>query len=119
MEKKYIPTPRMADVWEKAAADLKITFISPFTIEYNGKTIVCAGFLPDFGCPKGAIVLELYDSDEVYEACVKGGYFISKLNPFEYEKYSRELFIATLNDWGWFGDSKNIPQWYSGASWTP
>ncbi len=115
MEKKKIPTPRMAAAWQKAASDLKITFVSPFPIEYKGRTIYCTGYLQDFGNPKGTVILGLYDSDVDCDAINEGGYYLSRLNPLVYEKYSRDVFMETLNDWGWFGNPNEAPAWFSGA----
>ena len=27
----------------------------------------------------------------------------------------RERFMATLNDWGWFGNRTNAPDWFTGG----
>ena len=35
-----------------------------------------------------------------------------------YLKYDRELFVATLNDWGWFG-RESPPAWFTGEPWSP
>jgi hypothetical protein len=34
-----------------------------------------------------------------------------------YLRYDRELFIDTLNDWGWCGEG-DPPSWYTGEPWT-
>ena len=44
-------------------------------------------------------------------------YAQSALNPDSYEPYRRELYIDTLNDWGWFGPSTAEPSWFTGAYW--
>jgi hypothetical protein len=45
------------------------------------------------------------------------GYFSCNLYP-RYRAYRRQLFIDTLNDWGWFGEKGKEPPWYTGQSWT-
>jgi hypothetical protein len=41
----------------------------------------------------------------------EAGYFWSDLSP-EYQSYDRDLFIATLDDWKWFGAKGQEPAWY-------
>jgi hypothetical protein len=33
-------------------------------------------------------------------------------------RYNRQLFIDTLNDWGWFGEKGAEPPWYTGKPWS-
>ncbi len=40
--------------------------------------------------------------------------YCSEVDEEAYSQYNRELFVETLNDWGWFGDSSAIPEWYTG-----
>ncbi len=40
--------------------------------------------------------------------------YFSSLNPDVYGTFDRDLFIETLNDWGWFGAESNQPAWYTG-----
>jgi hypothetical protein len=35
-----------------------------------------------------------------------------------YLKYDRDLFIATLDDWGWSAEG-DAPDWYTGEPWSP
>ncbi len=44
--------------------------------------------------------------------------FVSMLDERSYAKYSRDLFVDTLNDWGWYGPEYGSPQWFSGQPWT-
>ena len=30
-------------------------------------------------------------------------------------EYDREIYIETLNDWGWFGSPDDAPKWFSGG----
>ena len=48
---------------------------------------------------------------------VEGDPFCSLLSDESYGQFDRELFVATLNDWGWFGDGQP-PDWYEGTPWT-
>jgi hypothetical protein len=54
------------------------------------------------------------DDVNIYEIGDGEGYFTSGLNPRVYERYKRALFVSTLNDWGWYGDSTAVPSWFSG-----
>jgi hypothetical protein len=114
MKKQPVPTPKMAQSWQEASTDLRIRFVSPFTFEFNGKMYTCTGYLPDFGSNNGAVIAGRYDPDEVMDAAYEAGFYISGLSPYHYETYSREHFMDTLNDWGWFGEPQEVPPWFSG-----
>jgi hypothetical protein len=105
----------MARAWRKAARDLAIRFDSPFAIEHRGRLSWCAGFLPDFGSPLGTVIAGRETLDEVFDAADEVGYYASGLSPHYYERYERDLFIETLNDWGWFADPANAPSWFEGG----
>lgn len=40
------------------------------------------------------------------------------MNEGAYADYDREVFVDTLNDWGWFGDAQRAPAWFTGRPWT-
>jgi hypothetical protein len=44
--------------------------------------------------------------------------FYSLINEESHALYDRDLFVATLNDWGWIGDPAHAPVWYTGKPWT-
>lgn len=46
------------------------------------------------------------------------GQACSFINEESYARYDRDLFLATLNDWDWFGDPADAPGWYTGRPWT-
>ncbi|MEW6746582.1 MAG: hypothetical protein AB1486_27905 [Planctomycetota bacterium] len=108
----------MARAWRKAAADLSVDFISPFTVKgHDGREFTCCGLLPHFGSPKGTVIVSRFDfsdedeEDAAEEAIERGGYYSSGLNPYYYEKYDRSLFVSTLREWGWFGPKSQRPKW--------
>jgi hypothetical protein len=113
-------TNPMAQAWLDAANDLGIRVQHPFTFTTPaGVTATTQGvFLPDFGGPDGTLLTCRFDADDVYEFAEQTPYFRSALNPHSYEPYCRELYIDTLNDWGWFGDPSNRPSWFTAAPWT-
>ncbi|NOX84482.1 MAG: hypothetical protein GXO86_00725 [Chlorobi bacterium] len=100
--------------WKKAAEDLGIEFISPFSFTANGIRHQVTGLLPQFGGKKGALITSRKDPEEARSAAEDcGNFFISGLNPYHYDRYNRERFIQTLNDWGWSGEG-TPPAWFSG-----
>jgi hypothetical protein len=105
----------MAAAWRHAANDLAIRFESPFAMEYQGQTYWCSGWLPDFGNDRGTIIAGRHAVDEIFDVAFALGYYTSGLSPYHYEQYDRDLFIETLNDWGWFGDKDKSPAWFAGG----
>jgi|SRR5579864_6194548 len=104
--------------WAQAAADLGIRVTTPFTlIDNTGKPTLFEAHIPDFGGPKGAVVGNKESDDEHSELRKRHGYFSSNLYE-SYRRYDRELFIDTLNDWGWFGEKGKEPSWYTGKPWS-
>src|SRR3972149_7536104 len=99
-ERDTIAASAMARAWRAAASDLGVRFVSPFSMTYRGASYWCAAWLPDFGCPKGAIIAGRHSLDEILDVADALGYYASGLSPHYYEKYDRERFVETLNDWG-------------------
>jgi len=99
-----------AQAWRDAADDLGIRFESPFALEYRGTTYWCAGWLPDFGNPKGTIIVSRHSLDDVFDVADEYGFYTSGLSPYYYESYDRKRFSETLNDWGWFGEGGDPPR---------
>jgi hypothetical protein len=110
-------TNPMAQAWLRAANDLDIRVQHPFTFTTStGAVATTHGvFLPDFGSPAGTLLLCRFDADDVCELAEDTQFFRSALNPQHYEPYRRDLYIETLNDWGWFGSASPPPSWFTGA----
>lgn len=107
----------IAKAWRDAADDLGIRVIAPFEITTeSGERIAYEAFISNFGGPRGTVVGVLNDAfpDSVRTA---QGYYASNLGP-SYQRYRREFFIDTLNDWKWFGDEQLKPDWYTGKNWS-
>jgi hypothetical protein len=104
----------ISHAWTEASADLGIRVVAPFTLTVEGEdTFLYEAHILDFGAPKGTVVRsQTNDSGKNRSS----GYFYSTLYP-SYRKYSRQLFIDTLNDWGWFGPKDREPPWYTGKPW--
>jgi hypothetical protein len=112
-------TNPMARAWLDAAEDLGIRVKHPFTFTTtSGVSATTIGvYLPDFGAPAGALLLCRFDPHELQALAEDTDFFESALNPESYEPYRRDLYIDTLNDWGWFGARSSQPSWFTGAYW--
>jgi hypothetical protein len=109
----------IVDAWLEAAKDLDIRVTAPFSIATeSGGVETYEALIHDFGRPKGTLTGKIagYRGDPT-ETRSKTGYFASNLSD-SYRKYDREFFIATLNDWQWFGERERQPSWYTGKSWS-
>lgn len=104
------------NAWTTAAKDLGLLIRPSFNIlSDNGQTIHCALLLENFGSKLGtAIFTDLLQCPDPNFS--SKGYYISTLG-VGYSEYHRDLFIDTLNDWGYFGDPKLEPDWFTGHYW--
>ena len=111
----------LARAWETAATDLDIRVTHPFVLRSATAQdhFTFIALVHGFGSPAGTLlVTTAEESTPLAHAARSAGYFASLLNPDAYRRYDRELFIETLNDWGYFG-SEHPPSWYTGAPSTP
>jgi len=99
--------------WTAAAQDLAIEVVSPFAL----LGVDYAAWLPDFGGGKGTLI-DWTGSGNDSALAASEGYFVSALNPASYASYDRDMFTATLDDWGWHGDPGRRPDWFTGRAWT-
>jgi hypothetical protein len=108
-----------AKAWLEAAADLKIRVIHPFSFaSKDGLLKTSVGvYLPDFGSRKGTLLTCRFDPYALCDIADSTDFYSSGLNPSYYEPYGREIYVETLNDWGWFSATEP-PNWYTGKSWT-
>lgn len=115
------------DAWRDAAKELGIRVEIPFTLTTsNGRTEVFEGRVIESGGPNGIVFAALSEDKngrwiEVsgrWKTCDEAGYSRTDLSPSVYQSYDRDLFIATLDDWKWFGAKGQEPAWYSGKNWT-
>jgi len=103
----------LAAAWREAASDLGIRIITPFTI--TGVTFPL--HLPDFGGPAGMVCGTLDTPAEHALAAERAGYYCSRINTESYSHYQRDAFIATLDDWQYFGPPEQCPPWYASHPW--
>ena len=100
----------------KAAEDLDIEVIAPFRIiDTSGNRHWYEAYIANFGRPKGTVVGNMGRS--INDIRAEQGYYSSCLSE-SYAQYNRQLFIDTLNDWGWYGEKGKEPKWYKGEPWT-
>ena len=106
----------ISNAWRVAGQDLGIRVTAPFVLKIEGNDVVFEALVSDFGGPIGTVAVA---SETVcFRPILKQlGYFVSHLFP-TYRTYSREHFIATLDDWRWFGPSEKAPPWYIGKPWS-
>ena len=104
----------MAQAWLDARDDLQIRVVHPFRlVAASGQEAETVGvYLPDFGCPRGTVLLCRLDTDELSELLDTTEYFSSGLNPRYFEPYRRKRFVQALSDWGWYGSPDATPGWY-------
>ncbi len=104
--------------WRQAADDLQINVQSPFFLTIaDNKTIKYDLLIEHFGSKLGTLILSTDDMTE-FNTAEEFGYYCSALNPDSYSTYERENFIETLDDWGYYGETANKPNWYSGQEWS-
>jgi len=104
-----------AQAWIEASGDLGIRYIHRFIFATKDgrRFTTTGGHLPDFGGPHGTILQTRFDPDSMDGSVDDTDFYSSGLNPEYYEPYRREVYIETLNDWGWFG-AGSPPDWFTG-----
>ena len=55
--------------------------------------------------------------DPVAAIASEAGLYVSRLSE-AYAGYDEDLFMETLNDWGWFSEERLAPDWYTGNPWS-
>jgi hypothetical protein len=109
-------TEDLSSAWRDAATDLGIEVVAPF--KPADASAACIAWVPNFGSSHGTVVVgrRTADGNIRYMADSRGMYY-SEVDEAEYGRYDRDLFVATLNDWGWHGDPSAVPGWYTGEAW--
>jgi hypothetical protein len=109
---------KVVAAWREAAVDLGIRFTSPFIVESgDGNRRKHLGLIHHFGRRLGTVISVLDEPSERVSHPACGDYYWSVLGS-GYGQYVRESFIATLDDWQFFGPADERPIWYTGKSWT-
>jgi len=105
--------------WEVAAGDLGLSLIGPTGGVGVAAPAPYAVWVESFGSTEGT-VCGVIDADEPEREALNAwardrGIHCSWLS-HHYTVYDRDLFAATLDDWGWFGLG-DTPAWYTGLPW--
>jgi hypothetical protein len=101
----------LIQAWPEAAQDLGIEIIVPFVLTLkNGETVRADLLVKDFG-PTLVITDEAEETlNSLGDELGVEGYGYSAFCGEELV-YDRDLFIDTLNDWGWTGPGNRRPNW--------
>jgi hypothetical protein len=98
-------TEQLWQSWSAAGEDLGIV------VERLGEGVV----VREFGRPSGTLCAIRDDSQKLREEAEKYEMGFSILGT-SYLVYGRDLFMDTLNDWGWHS-AADPPTWYTSAPW--
>lgn len=104
---------KLINSWKIAHVELGIDIISPYVMNTKGGKVEFPILVRRFGRKKGTLITthaEFTDND----IPVDKDYYFSIVNEKEYSEYNKELFIETLEDWGYFGDENDKPDWFNG-----
>jgi hypothetical protein len=104
---------KLIKAWVKASKDLGVLIETPFLLKIDNEEIKYDLLIKNFGSASGTLILTI-DDMIYFNKAEKQGFYCSALNPFHYEKYNKNIFIETLNDWGFFGKEEFKPAWYDG-----
>ncbi len=102
----------------RLARQLGVGVEAPFFLRHEGENVRFDAYLPDFGGPKGMVIVldgKTLDCQE-YQVARSAGYYFSALNGSA--EISEADVRETLNDWGFFGEDTLRPAWYTGKSWS-
>jgi hypothetical protein len=111
-----MPDENISLAWVEAAADLGIRVLAPFQVTTDeGNIFIFEAYIAEFGSPQGTVVGNI--DNRIPGVRQNNGFFAADLGP-SYRIYARQLFLDTLNDWGWFGDEGKEPPWYTGQPWS-
>jgi len=108
---------RVINSWKLASKDLNIKIQSPFILTTkNNKKVQFDLLVEKFGSKNGMIIFSFNKMHDI-KLLIENDYSYSGLFLRSYSTYNRQHFIDTLNDWGYFGDVANTPDWYTGQPW--
>ena len=107
----------IVQAWLTAAADLGIKVTAPFTIHGpHGEVEAFEALVHEFDGPNGTVDGLVARRDPTGSR-KDLGYYASNLSD-SYRHYNRDLFVATLDDWKWYGTDESRPSWYTGRNWS-
>jgi hypothetical protein len=100
------------EAWKKAAVDLGIEVVCPYTLSLENGTLVEADVLvKNFGNLHGMLL----STSDIFTASsnqiVQAGFGYSVLNS-GHENFDRKYYIEMLMDWSWSGTNDKCPSWF-------
>lgn len=105
-----------AEAWRRAAEELGIEVIAPFTFTAGERVHTCGAWVGHFGGARGTLVLLVeppafaLDRELIADA-EREGYKWSAVSSALYAKFDRSLFIDALRDWAYVGAEAGKPSW--------
>jgi len=107
----------IVEAWLTAASELGIKVTAPYSLQtHSGEVETFEALIHEFGGPKGTVTGRVAANDPTASR-IEAGYYASNLSD-SYRRYDRAFFIATLDDWKWYGPSSDCPSWYTGRNWS-
>jgi len=107
-----------AEAWREAGAVLGIDVTVPFVLDSGEGPLQCTALVHCFGSRAGTLVVPLRSgSDQLKVAAKENGFYLSLVNEDSYATFDWDLFVSTLDDWGWQGEESATPSWYTGKPW--
>ena len=103
---------KLIEAWKVASVELGIKIKTDFFIQLENEKINFDLLIENFGSKNGTVIFTVENMNDL-EKAKKYGFYCSALS-LTYRNYNREIFIETLNDWGYFGLIDEKPDWYDG-----
>jgi hypothetical protein len=99
---------KLMEHWREVGRQLGVRVIAPYTVEAGGQKIECEAYLPDFGSPRGAVVISRRTERRERAA-------LRRVPDLWYSMPPKRGFARAsdeLEDLGWFGPAGQAPSWY-------
>lgn len=106
----------LSSAWQVASSELGIGVTAPFGLADG--SAMCVAWISGFGSAQGTVIVGRNSPNRTARSIAESqGMHYCEIDEETYSSYDRNLFVATLNDWGWHGDSSAAPGWYTGEPW--
>ena len=71
----------------------------------------CIAWVASFGSSRGTVVAgRRFATEDIRATARAQAMYFSEIHEEAYSRYERDLFVDTLNDWGWYGDPSAAPE---------
>jgi hypothetical protein len=104
---------QLARYWKEAGRRFGFRVISPYTLSLNNVSAPVAALLPEFGAPKGMLLVSNYLQLQPYLQDIETAGFGFSVLSAEGSTPVRTSVIEVLADWGWSGRDPE-PSWLRG-----